>query len=699
MYQIPGTMAIDWRSLWREPLFRAGLSLKVVLILLCLPEIQEQWFVPFVVSAIEQPTLSPWTQFLQQGGDPLAFPYGPIMLLAHLPTVLLGWLADLLLGVNYFAAVGFRVSLLLADLLIIFLLSRTFSEHLRQIVIYYWLSPLLIYITYWHGQTDIIPVSFLMLGLFLLKMNQITWSATSIALAIAAKISMAIIVPFFLIYLWINKKLRHFTVPFIFTLSIVVLSLQGPFLLTEGLQKMLLGNREIGKIYLLAAQFIDNLQLYFTPLVYLTALYVIWRLKRMNFDLLVAAMGVAFFILILMTPAPIGWFIWLIPFFAIHQLRSEPTATLLVSGLSALLIGYHFVYSTGANIPLFRVTGIAINELTKNLLSSHAQSIWYTLITAASLVLAIQMLRKGVHNNDYYKLSRQPLVVGITGDSGSGKDTLALALEKMFGRHSVVQVSGDDYHIWDRKAPMWQALTHLNPRANHLFQFTNNVLTLIRGKDIITRHYEHNTGLFSQSNRLKSNDVIIVSGLHALYPKALCEKMNVRIYLQIDEALRLYFKIQRDTHKRGYSKSDILKTWNKRQPDAEKYILPQIKQADIIFSLMPVNPELLENKKIATPNFKLRVILVNGIFYQTLARILIGVCNLHLNVNISEAANQVELDIEGDVESEDIALAAKMMMPHMDELLDLQPQWQKNMLGVMQLITLAQISEALRDRK
>ncbi len=678
-------MAIDWHSLWHEPLFRIGLSLKIIMIILCLPQIQEQWFVPFVVSVIEQPTLSPWTQFLQQGGDQLAFPYGPIMLLTHLPTVFLGWLTDLVFKTDYFAGLGFRISLLLADILILLMLVRIFSEHLRKIIIYYWLSPILIYITYWHGQTDIIPVSFLILGLFLLKINQINWSAISIAFAIAAKMSMAIIVPFFLIYLWINKKLRLFIIPFFLTLIGIVLLLQGPFMLTDGLQKMLLGNREIGKIYLLAIQFTDKLQLYITPLVYLTTLYIIWRIKRINFDLLLAVMGVAFFIIILMTPAPIGWFIWLIPFLAIHQLRVGITATLLVSGLSVLLIGYHLFYSTGANIPLLDVT--LSNEFTQDLISSHAQSIWYTLIITTGLVLAIQMLREGIHNNDYYKLSRHPLVVGITGDSGSGKNTLALALENLFGKHSVVQISGNDYHIWDRKAPIWQTLTHLNPRTNNLFQFTNDALTLIRGGSIITRNYNHNTGLFSQSNKLETNDVIVVSGLHALYPKALCKKMDVRIYLQ------------RDTQERGDSKAEQLDILNKHQPDAEKYIYPQKQQAEIIFSLMPVNPELLNNKKIATPNFKLKVILVNGIFYQTLAKILIGVCNLHLNTSISEETNQIMLDIEGDVEAEDIGLAAKMMMPHMDELLDLQPQWQKNMLGVMQLITLAQISEALRDRK
>ena len=27
---------------------------------------------------------------------------------------------------------------------------------------------------------------------------------------------------------------------------------------------------------------------------------------------------------------------------------------------------------------------------------------------------------------------------------------------------------GDDYHLWDRGRPVWQALTHLNPMANDI---------------------------------------------------------------------------------------------------------------------------------------------------------------------------------------------------------------------------------------
>ena len=670
-------MNIGWKHFWHDPFFRIGLLAKIILILLVIPTVQEQWFVPFVVSVIEQPTLSPWTQFLQQGGDPLAFPYGLMMLLVHLPAVLVGYLADGIFGISYFSGVGFRVSLLLADFLVLLLLVKMFSEHLRKFVVYYWLSPILIYITYWHGQTDIIPVSFLILGLFLLKVNKIKKSAVSIAFAISAKISMLIAVPLFLIYLWTNKKLRSFVVPFILTLILIILLIQGSFLMTSGFQEMLLGNREINKVYLLSVQFGENVQLYLTPLVYLVSLYLIWRIKRMNFDLLLAVTGVAFFIIILMTPASLGWFVWLVPFFAIHQVHAEKTATLLTSGLAILLIAY-YVFEP--------------NDL-------HAQSIWLTLISTTGLILAIQMLREGVHSNDYYKLSRRSLSIGISGNLGSGNNILALSLAKLFDSNSVTQIFGDNYRIWDRNSLIWKTLTSFNPRTNNLFQFVNDILSLIHGKSVVAPHYNQKTGLFNHSEKIQSNDVIIVSGLHTLYSQVLCKKMDVSIYLQVDEALRQHFKLQGNTEYSNLSKINLLETVNidKRQSDIQKYITPQKQQADIIFSLIPVNLDLLDNNK--KPPLKLEVVLVNGIFYQALAKLLVGVCNLHLNININKKNSQVELDIEGEVDAEDLALSARIIIPHMEELLGFQPKWKNNMAGVMQLIVLAQISEVLEDRK
>ena len=77
-------------------------------------------------------------------------------------------------------------------------------------------------------------------------------------------------------------------------------------------------------------------------------------------------------------------------------------------------------------------------------------------MTAVGIILAVRIWREMVSRNDYFRLSRKPLVIGIAGDSGAGKKTLSNALVGLFGNHSVTMLNGDNYHRWDREKPISQ---------------------------------------------------------------------------------------------------------------------------------------------------------------------------------------------------------------------------------------------------
>ena len=140
----------------------------------------------------------------------------------------------------------------------------------------------------------------------------------------------------------------------------------------------------------------------------------------------------------------------------------------------------------------------------------------------------------------------------------------------------------------------------------------------------------------------------------------------------------------------------------KRKPDYNRFIEPQAKCADVIFNLIPVNPDLIDkitDKKIDESNLKLRVFIRNGIYYHELVRILIGVCGLHVNIESIDEKGEVIIEVNGDVSSEDAKLAAHVLLPHMDELLGYEAEFSKGTLGLMQIITLMEIDEALKRRK
>ena len=161
-------MGIILNNLRREPLFQTGLAIKLFIIIIFIPKTHQDWFLPFIINWFENPFSLPWSSFLSSGGDVLSFPYGPIMFLYHLPTTLLGWIIDLFVGGNYFSYLGFRMSLLIGDFLLLLILLNTFDKEWKGVFIFYWLSPLLLFITYWHGQTDLIPIA-----LFVYSLSQI----------------------------------------------------------------------------------------------------------------------------------------------------------------------------------------------------------------------------------------------------------------------------------------------------------------------------------------------------------------------------------------------------------------------------------------------------------------------------------------------------------------------------------------------
>jgi uridine kinase len=295
-------------------------------------------------------------------------------------------------------------------------------------------------------------------------------------------------------------------------------------------------------------------------------------------------------------------------------------------------------------------------------------------------------------------MSQRPLLFGIAGDSGSGKDSLALAIAGLFGEQAVASVSGDDYHNWDRGRPMWSVVTHLNPRANNLQRMADDVLMLASGLTMNARHYDHKTGRFTKPRRISFNDVIIVSGLHTLLVPSLRRNFDVSIFLGMDEELRRYFKIRRDIGDRGHSPAHVVAAIERRVADADLFISPQREYADVIFSLNPVDRvQLADPLKHREVRLKLVVLLRKNLSCEALVRALIGLCGLRVDATFLKGSELVELVVDGDVDSEDIAFAAGILIPDIEELISLEPKWEGGMTGIMQLISLAQAAYAIRS--
>jgi uridine kinase len=534
----------------------------------------------------------------------------------------------------------------------------------------------------------------LVLALYFTRQLRLFLAGLLCVAAISAKLSMVLALPFFMIYFLHTRSLHRMALDFLKGMAVATVLFGLPFIMSDAALHMLFSNPEMGKVYQFALKIGDGISIYVVPLVYLVMLYGAWRVRRLNFELFQSILGMAFLLVVLLTPASPGWFIWAIPLLVTYQAMSGRIAIILCGLFSAL-------YAVSTLLALPALPGqieTTVHQITGQM-EPHVASLLHTVLVAIGIVLAIRIWRESISRNDYFRLSRRPFVIGIAGDSGSGKDTLADALQGLFGGHSVARLSGDDYHLWDRKKPMWQVMTHLNPMTNDLERYANDLVSLVDGKSVHLRHYDHRTGIKSEQVRIKSNDFIIASGLHMLYLPILRSCLNLSIYLDIDESLRRYLKQKRDVEVRGHTAEQVASSFARREPDSEQFIRPQAAHADLVLSLQPIHPRMLEGVDGKHPlRYKLQVCSRNGLNEMSLTRVLVGVCGLHVDMVVSDDAAEVSLTIEGEASAEDIELAATMLCPRVLDFLDIAPKWEGGVLGLMQLATLSHINQALTRR-
>ncbi len=680
------------KSIIVSPLFWLGVLLRLLVIDGFLPSAIYDWYVPFLDQSMVSLSIDPWGDWISAGGRPDAFPYGYAMWLAFVPSLAITGFLGLQSEHAYLATI------LLADVCLLVTLLKLVPSKLKLVLAVYWLSPVIIFASYALGLNDLIPATLLLLAILFLRRNQIFISTGLLALSISAKLSMLVALPFIVIYLYNNKSHRRHMKSLVLSAVIFGLALGLPFISSGSAMAMLFGNPEMAKAFHLSLSLGNNIEAYILPLLYLSLLYLGWRVRPLNFELFTILIGVSFLMIVLLTPGSAGWLIWAIPFLIIYQAKGDKIAVMLAACFSLSYI-VHIVLVTPLVFDenaIYDFTQIPSYEFAANTL---IMKFLQTGILFTGVLMAARMWREQITRSDFFRFNEKPITIGIAGDSGAGKDTLADAIENLIGAHSVVKLSGDDYHRWDRNKPMWQVMTHTNPMANDLQSFSNDFFKLISGKSISQRHYDHTTGKMTKPFVVKSNQFIVVSGLHTLYLPIIRNTCDLKFYLDIDEDLRHFFKIRRDVHDRGHSLDKVLKSLAERLPDSKKFIHPQSKHADVIMSLSALNKEMLKDtSNFSTPRLKLNVTIRNSYDELALYRVLVGFCGLHVDLASDSSNSQIIFTIEGEATADDMAQAAILLSPRTLEYLDEQPVWHSGILGIMQLIIFSQINQLITTK-
>jgi len=114
---------------------------------------------------------------------------------------------------------------------------------------------------------------------------------------------------------------------------------------------------------------------------------------------------------------------------------------------------------------------------------------------------------------DRLKQLNSPIIVGVSGDSGSGKTTFSNGIRRLIGNDLVATICTDGYHKEDREQRQQSGRLPLDPDANHLDLLQQHLADLKQGKSIHVPIYNHATGKFDPPEPFLPTPIIIVEGL------------------------------------------------------------------------------------------------------------------------------------------------------------------------------------------
>lgn len=181
---------------------------------------------------------------------------------------------------------------------------------------------------------------------------------------------------------------------------------------------------------------------------------------------------------------------------------------------------------------------------------------------------------------------KKTILIGIAGGTGSGKTSVANAILAEFSSSEVVLIQQDSYyhdlkhlHLDERATVNFD-----HPDAVDFNEMCENLQSLIDGQTVQIPMYNFNTHTRTgDTYTIGNHHIIVLEGILALFDEKIRNMMDIKLYVDTPDDIRIIRRIKRDINKRGRTFESVVEQYyNTVRPMHQQFVEPSKKYADVI---------------------------------------------------------------------------------------------------------------------
>ncbi|AOT56250.1 uridine kinase [Weissella soli] len=189
---------------------------------------------------------------------------------------------------------------------------------------------------------------------------------------------------------------------------------------------------------------------------------------------------------------------------------------------------------------------------------------------------------------------RHPVIIGVTGGSGSGKTTVSREIFDHLKGESVVMIQQDSYYKAQDNISVAQRRqkNYDHPDAFDMALLANDLRKLVQREAIEEPIYDYKVSTRAKETRhVEPADVIIVEGVLLFVDQEVRDLLDIKVYVDTDDDLRFIRRLQRDMSERARTSESVITQYLETvKPMHHQFVEPTKRYADVIL------PEGGENK-------------------------------------------------------------------------------------------------------